>query len=373
MSLAIADGGGISTGNVAAPPPPPPSPDIAARSVVQQATNPATGTVDTRKLGAWVADAAKTSPQAASQAYEAIESQLGTGDKGRFNADVATAFKGDPTYSATGLSFAPTAAGGKILRDNPILEIQWRSTVSPVTNKAGFTRPLQELLDRHGIKTDFAINPRPPGGTTTNTSASKVTNGHAARDALASRLEADPRYQNVLNERDGQIVRQTSLGERHVDVAATQKGARPEMNKVVEVESKLGRASLTTGKNGTAEQVAKDAERLAANAKIRGVGTALETVGKVARPIGLAVDAVQLGSAFHADGDKIGDKTQHAAGSLAGGAAGAWAGAEAGAAVGTLVGGPVGTVVGGLAGAAIGGFVGSNAGEKAVDWVKSWF
>ena len=141
------------------------------------------------------------------------------------------------------------------------------------------------------------------------------------------------------------------------------------MNRRIEIESKLGRASASAD---TRLQVAKDVERLTENRAVRGLGEGLERVGRVVRPIGLAVDAVQLGTAFHADGNMIGVHTEHAAGSLAGGAAGAWAGAQAGAAVGSFA-GPVGTVVGGLVGAAAGGIAGSKLGEKAVDWVRSWF
>lgn len=381
MSLAIADGGiqsssvNASNGNGAPPP------EIAGRDLVQRATDPKTGTVDTVRLGQWVVDAAKTSPQAASQAFEAIENHLGAGDLSRFQTDTTAAFKAnqgadqknDTTYSATTPGFAAKAAGSKILRSNPILEIQWRSTVSPITNKSGFSKPLQKILDDAGIKTGFRVNPRPAGGTTVNTPASKTLNGSAARDAIANDLRTDPAYSAVQNEKDGLIVRQTSLGERHVDVSTIRTGPRPEENVRVDIESKLGRASRTTGTNGTVDQVAKDAERLAENTKIRGLGSTLETVGKVAKPVGIAVDAVQLGAAFHADGNKIGDHTEHAAGSIAGGAGGAWAGAEGGALIGTAIGGPVGTVVGGLVGGAVGGIAGSKVGEKAVDWVKSWF
>lgn len=119
-------------------------------------------------------------------------------------------------------------------------------------------------------------------------------------------------------------------------------------------------------------QVAKDVERLAANVGVRRIGTVLEGVGKVARPVGVVVDAVQVGRAYRADGNRVGDRTQRAIGGVAGGAAGALGGAKVGAVVGSF-GGPVGTVVGGVVGAAIGGIVGSGVGEKAVGWAKGWF
>lgn len=371
MNLAI--DGGTRIGTTTAVPPPPPRD---ARDVVAQATDPKTGAVDTRQLGRWVADAAQTSPEAASAAYAEIETQLGAGDASRLATDTTAALGGDDdralTPSAFGAGLAPDIAGRRVLRDNPILEVQWRSTVSPVTNKSGFSGPLRQAIDNAGIRRDLIVNPRPTGGTTVNTSASKTQNGNAARDAIADQMRANPRYSKVQNEADGKIVRQTSLGERHVDVTAIRAGARPEDDVRVDVESKLGYAGKSNGPKGNATQVLKDGERIAENVNIRGIGTALEGVGKVARPVGLVIDAVQLGSAIKADGGTFGDNSQRAAGSLVCGAAGAWGGAQAGAAIGSL-GGPVGTVVGGLAGAAIGGIIGSGVGEKAVDFVKGWF
>ncbi len=378
MSLAI--DGGVRVATQAAPPPPPPTD---ARSVVAQATDPRTGSVDTPRLAQWVADVARTSPETASSAYAGIEAQLSVGDVSRLTVDVAQAMRTppapakreddqDPTYSAYGAGMAPDVAGRRVLRDNPLLEVQWRSTTSPVTGRSGFSGPLERAMDKAGIRHDFAVAPRPVNGTTINTSASKTFNGHAARDAIADQLRTDPRYSQVANEADGTIVRQTSMGERHVDVTAIRAGARPEDNVRVDVESKLGSAAGSRGPKGNLAQVAKDGERILENAGIRRIGAVAEGVGKVARPAGVVIDAVQIGSAIKADGGTFGDNSQRAAGSLVGGAAGAWGGAQAGAAIGSL-GGPVGTVVGGLAGAAIGGIVGSGVGEKAVDWVKGWF
>ena len=163
-----------------------------------------------------------------------------------------------------------------------------------------------------------------------------------ARDAIADRLRNNPAYVNVQTE----VRVSTSLGNRHIDVVATDPGARPEMNRRVEIESKLGRASASSD---VRLQVAKDAERLADNVSARRLGSAVEGIGRVARPVGTVVDAIQIGSAYRADGDRIGDNTQRAVGSLAGGAAGVWGGAQMGAAIGS-VGGPVGTVVGGVVG-----------------------
>lgn len=364
----------VGNGQVATAAPPPPRPTSPGADLVARATDRATGAVDTAKLAGWVADAAARSPEAASAAHQAIEAELGVGDAGRFNADLRTAFRaradeGGPSYSAFGAAQIPGAAGGRILRDNPILEIQWRSTVSPITGKSGFSGPLRELLRDAGIGADFRVRPRPTNGIGTNGPGVSTHNGNAARDALAADIASRGEYRQVANERDGRIIRRTSLGERHVDITARADGPRRQEARAIEIESKLGRASASSE---TKLQVAKDAERLATNARVRRIGSALEGVGRVARPVGVVVDAVQIGSAYRADGNRIGDRTQRAAGSLAGGAAGAWAGAQTGAAIGS-VGGPVGTVVGGVVGGAVGGIVGSGVGEKAVGWVKSWF
>lgn len=64
----------------------------------------------------------------------------------------------------------------------------------------------------------------------------------------------------------------------------------------------------------------------------------LKILDGVAVPVGVAIDSVRLGSAFHADGDKIGKETVHTAGSVAGGWAGTLGGAAGGAEVGTTIG-----------------------------------
>lgn len=353
-------GSSVATQAFVAPPPPTPAPAIIAR-----ATDPATGAVDTGQLAAWVADAARQLPEAASAAFAEIEAGLSVGDASRFNADVAAQARGDqpPVISAFGIAQGPGIAGSRILRDNPILEVQWRSTTSPVTNLGGFSGPLQALLDRSGINSDFDVAPKPAGALNDSSPSMRTRNGAAARDVIADEFASRGQLVGIEQPRT------TSLGGRNVDIVADVPGARPELNKHIEVESKLGTASAGVG---TRLQVAKDVERLTANVDVRGLGLRFENIGKVARPIGIALDAVQVGQAYRADGNSIGVNTQRAAGSLAGGAAGAWGGAQAGAALGSAA-GPVGTVVGGVGGAIVGGIIGSGIGAKAVDWVRSWF
>ena len=98
----------------------------------------------------------------------------------------------------------------------------------------------------------------------------------------------------------------------------------------------------------------------ASGATSAGGGELLSKVGKVARPVGLVMDAVEVGSAFRADGNRIGENTGRAASGLAGGAAGGWGGAAVGAAVGTAIFPGVGTVVGGV----IGGIGGALPGTR---------
>lgn len=270
-----------------------------------------------------------------------------------------------PTYSAAGVAQIPVAAGGRILRDNPILEVQWQTTTSPVTGKSGFSGPLESALDANGIRRDLATNPVPPGSTSSNAPAARTQNGNAARDAIADNFRRNPNFSDVQTE----VPRTTSLGGREVDVVARERGARPEMDRVIEVESKLGRASASAE---TLTQVAKDGERIADNVSVRRLGSTLETVGRVARPVGVVIDAIQVGQAFRADGNRVGEQTVRASANVAGGAAGAWGGAKVGAAIGSL-GGPVGTVIGGVVGGVVGGIVGSGLADTAVDWVKSWF
>lgn len=93
----------------------------------------------------------------------------------------------------------------------------------------------------------------------------------------------------------------------------------------------------------------------------------------MARPIGIALDAVQIGTAFKADGNRVGQHTARAATSLVGGAAGGWAGAATGAAIGTAILPGVGTVVGGVVGGIVGAFAGDTVAGKTFDSVKSFF
>jgi len=103
----------------------------------------------------------------------------------------------------------------------------------------------------------------------------------------------------------------------------------------------------------------------------------MDHVGKIAGPLALVGDAIDVGHAFRTDGNTIGHHTVDAVASSAGGWAGAAFGGEAGAEIGATIGSivpgagtVVGGVVGGLVGGAVGGFVGSGAATATVHAVQ---
>jgi nucleoid-associated protein YgaU len=92
---------------------------------------------------------------------------------------------------------------------------------------------------------------------------------------------------------------------------------------------------------------------------------------KVFAPIGIAVDAVQLRSAWKKD-NGFGPNVRQVAGSAAGGWVGAAGGVELGAAIGSLVPG-VGTVIGALMGGMAGAVAGSGVGRKVAEQAEQSF
>lgn len=354
---------------------PPAQPRENARELIHQATDPSTGALDTKALGSWVADAGRRDFAAASQAHQAIEAELvaqgRVGDLARFNQDVVAA-AADPAagLQAPGGLWAAGQGllqqGTKLLVDNPILVKQWESTTSAWTTKSGFTSGLRDLLTSHGIRIEPQVNPVPPGSVTKTAgvpaAVANNTNGALARDAIADRWRGQG--YNVQTEVPA------NGGARRVDVVVDLPANDPRMNQRLEIESKVGRTGLDTDIRG---QVALDADALRANQALRTSGQVLEGVGKVARPIGLVMDVVQVGQAFRADGNQVGANTGRAVSGVAGGALGGWGGAAAGAAIGTAIFPGVGTVVGGVIGGIAGAIGGDTAGRGLFDTVKSWF
>jgi trimeric autotransporter adhesin len=354
-----------------------------AASLIRQATDPRTGVVDTRQVAGWVADAAKQDFNTASKAYTQIDAELSRTDPataGHFSRDVGDAFaaqnpNGAGASSSTSMDYAAplwvagnqvSEAGKGVLRNNPILEIRWASTPN-VAGKVGFTAGLKDLLESKGIAMDEyprlnTLNP-------SNSPQYRTYNGNQARDAIASDYQQRQyTVRTEVTENTPFKTPRTPTGERHVDVSATKPGPTSETASRVDVESKLGRASLD---GDTRLQAAKDVWRLQSNANVRGLGTAMDVGGKILGPVGVALDAWQIGSAIKEDGGHFGAHAQQTTAEVAGGAAGGWAGAEtgaaAGAAIGTFIAPGIGTAIGGVIGGLLGGFGGSWLGSKAGD------
>ncbi len=94
----------------------------------------------------------------------------------------------------------------------------------------------------------------------------------------------------------------------------------------------------------------------------------VEGVEKVALPVGVALDAARLGTAYLADGNRVGTHLVQTGAGIAGGWAGAAAGTAAGAEGGAALGGAIGALfagVGAVPGAAIGGVAGGIIGGVA--------
>lgn len=359
-----------------------------ACALIHQAKDATTGEVDTRRLAGWVADAHRQDPHAAGQAYEAIEQALFESSPayaGRFNQDVADTWRVNSDNNAQGSDLYPsgqwatgqymTFKGDRTLIQNPILVKRWEFTQSAWTGKGGPTAALEALLHQHGIERVPGVNLPPPGSLNKAQAQSQGLsvaqanniNGSLARDAIADRYRQDPSFNDVS-------VEQERLGgTRRVDVVAGQNAKDPRYNRLIETESKVGRTAATSGKNGTREQVLKDAQQLADNRATRRIGQLLGKAGRIVRPVGIVLDSINVAQAFREDGNRIGVNTGRAVSGLAGGAAGAWGGAAAGAAIGTALFPGVGTVVGGIIGGICGGIGGDFAGKGLFDGIRSLF
>ncbi|MGL5837264.1 MAG: hypothetical protein ACRCY3_02040 [Sphingorhabdus sp.] len=410
-----------------------PSDIQSARNLIQQATNRNTGTVDTGRLATMVADATRQDPAAASSAYAAIRRELGTqnaGDLSRFERDLSSALSTMPTITGAaqgaidaggyianrgadiaqrGASVvlrgdAMAARGTQMLVDNPILTVRWEATTSAWTGQGGLHANLANRLTNGGIQVVPGINPAPAGSVSptmgTGRGLANNMNGGLAENMIANRYQAQgfnvtqggnmyvPRNQNNV----------VQGGARIIDVVAERPNADPRLNQRIEVESKVG---FTRDAGRAAQEATNDIARLGENRAARTTGAALEQsgnrairageaamdvgetlgrggtalrgIGRVARPVGMVMDAIEVGTAFRADGNRIGENTGRAASGLVGGAAGGWGGAAAGAAIGTAIFPGVGTVVGGIIGGIGGAFAGDAAGKGVFNTISSWF
>lgn len=295
------------------------------------------------------------------------------GAAGAVSRTTAEALAAQPTQaevlaqqpSITGAGQGLAQAGYQTLVDNPKLSVQWESTRSAWNGKVGFTPGLTEVLNQQNLTINPNNNAPAPGsfGPKSGLSAAEANprNGIAADQAIEARLQSQG-YDTA---------RQVDVGHsRRVDVVGTKAHADPRLNERVEIESKAYRAGAS---QRNVSEAVRDGQRLAENVNLRAAGRVLEGVGRVARPVGLALDAVAVGSAYRADGNRIGENTGRAVASLAGSAAGGWGGAMAGAAIGTAVFPGVGTVVGGVIGGIGGALLGDGAASRAFDAVRSWF
>jgi RHS repeat-associated protein len=110
---------------------------------------------------------------------------------------------------------------------------------------------------------------------------------------------------------------------------------------------------------------------------LNATGKTLDVIGKIAKPVAIVTDAIQIADAVKTDvqqgtgGDNTIVATAKVAGGWGGAALGAAGGAKIGATIGTFFGPGVGTAVGGFLGGLIGGIggaiFGSDAGEAVGD------
>ena len=267
--------------------------------------------------------------------------------------------------------------------ENPQLSVRYEATRPAWGGGAGgFSPESKTILESKGIYVAEGTYSVPANSIsrTPGVSPQSATNhnGKLAEHAIAASYSQIPgarvseQYRYDVDLKPVTTDRLDLQGDRKVDVRVElDHPTDPRQNQVIEVESKATER-ITPGKLNTA-QVEHDAARLTRNDDLRTAGSRLETVGKVARPVGLVLDAVDVVGAYKADGNNIGMNTGEAVSGIVGGGAVGWAGAGAGAALGTAILPGVGTVVGGLVGAAIGAWGGDRAGRGVFGTVAGWF
>lgn len=263
--------------------------------------------------------------------------------------------------------------GRKLLIDNPKLSVIWQNTRSAWTGKSGFSQPAIAALEAQGITVGSRVNAAPAGslgkGSGVPASIANNTNGALAEEAIANQYRTA--LQNHPLSGQVEVNRQVPVngGTRVVDVEVKIPNVDPTQAEKIQIESKVGytTAGRSTRPADFAYQAAKDGERLAENTRLRGTGQTLRAVGKVAKPVGVVLDAIDLKGAYETDGNRIGNETKRTATGIAGAAGGAWGGAAIGAAAGSAF--PVvGTVVGGVVGAIVGGLGGEQVARRVYDW-----
>jgi hypothetical protein len=249
-----------------------------------------------------------------------------------------------------------------VLLANPIVDMVWQPSISGRTGRGGFSPDLLAEQHAKNIKTGRLLPTPPPPDVPAG--AHPVTrnraNGLAAEQAIAN-------YYRALGLDVGRNVPQQE-GARYFDIVVKRPAADQAFNSERIIESKLGEADL---KGRIPGQLEFDANYLRQNRAIRlepekayRAGSALHTMGRIVRPAGVVLDAMELGSAYQADGNRIGENTKRTASGIAGGALGGWGGAAAGAALGIPL-GPLGMAAGAIGG---GLFFGAG-GDLAARWL----
>lgn len=96
-------------------------------------------------------------------------------------------------------------------------------------------------------------------------------------------------------------------------------------------------------------------------------GKTFTIVGKIAKPVGIATDAISISNAYIEDNNTVGKNTIVATSEVAGG----WIGAVAGAKLGAMGGAAIGSFIP-FAGTAVGGFIGAIGGGLLGAFGGSW-
>ncbi|MDT7836062.1 hypothetical protein [Aquabacterium sp. OR-4] len=294
--------------------------------------------------------------------YQGFGSGLGSGSPSLYS-DASNSVPGPGGVWAAGQHWA--GLGRQTLVDNPILIKRWEGTTSAWTGKGGFTSGLTNLLEGGGIEVADRIHASPAGSlgprSGVSSGVANNVNGALAEQATAARYSSP-----------GTVVstQQPRANGRIVDVVVDVPAADPRYSQRIEIESKVGRTGLDGATGHITSEALRDAEALRVNRTVRQAGNTLEVVGRVARPVGLAMDVIEIGQAYRADGNRIGQNTGRAASGVAGGALGGWGGAAAGAAIGTAILPGVGTAIGAIIGGVGGAWGGDAAGRATFDTVR---
>ena len=302
--------------------------------------------------------------------------------QGRTDGPDTSGTSGGPPGGLTVTGHAVARQGYQTLISNPELTIRYEATKPAWKGTGGFSPDAKSILEDRGIHVAREVNNIPAGSIreTPGVKAQSVTthNGRLAEKAIADRYRQTPGARVDLQYRyDADLkpvteARRDLLGDRKVDVRVElDHPTDARLNAVIEVESKAT-TRITPSKLNTV-QFDHDVARLSRNGALRTAGQQLEVVGKYARPVGFALDAVNVASAYRSDGNSIGKNTGEAVSGIVGGGAGGWAGVSAGAAIGTAIMPGGGTVVGGLIGGAVGAWGGDKVGRGVFGTVAGWF